>query len=748
MTLLKRSLLVYLLVVFVSLNANEIIIGSGEKGKGYYSLASSIQKVLKKYKFKKQVKIIPSSGSTENLIKLNNGEIDLAITQNDVAFFAENAISSFEDNPIEDLFSVISFYQEPIFILTNQKNINNIEQLVNHKINIGQLQSGIRDTAIVLFKAIELWNNFVPYRKGIDESIEMLISGKLQAILLNHIDDNIKKQIRDNKLFLVPISDRLDTKLHNTYPYFVKFNYETENDEKVSTISVMSMLVANSSIDERDLSDMLTILHDHYDELVFPSTTHKSTNHFRGNSLHNWHPATISLLVSRGIPYDTGDRFNIYFLYMLLALFLLAILAVLMGVFILHHADLFHRFNGSYTIVNKLKRVYLFAIGHKYILLLSVLVTVYVSSILLIKYFEHQWAITHYALSDFDNLSLTECFSWLFVFGSSGYNDNIFPSSEGARLVTSLVPLFGVGGVIALIGLVTFDQFKKYFMEVNGLAVNRIKDHIILCGWNDKAHFIVENLLHKNLSKKKQIVILAEDKYENVLKKYEFDPMHVFYIKGRAVDRDDLRRANVSEADIAIVISDNQLEDPDARTILKVLTIEKFSLELEESGERKGRSNIHTIAEIADPQNIQIAEDAGVDQIISLGSIESKIFTQAVLNPGVAKFMNEIMTYNDQNDIYSFAVTSDSLLFDKTYDEILLILRRYNILLLSINVENRKIKKEVDLIIEEYGLGGPIITNPFKPNEIAYKTRIDDLVIVLAQYEKSLLKALADLDTK
>ena len=277
------------------------------------------------------------------------------------------------------------------------------------------------------------------------------------------------------------------------------------------------------------------------------------------------------------------------------------------------------------------------------------------------------------------------------------------------------------------------------------MGVKRVKDHIILCGWNDNAHFIINNLLHKNIIHKKQVVILADMQYEEPIKKYAFDPMYVFYVKGEATVREDLLRANITEADIAIVISDNKLPEADAKNILKVLTIEKYCTELEETGKRVGRSNIHTIAEIANPQNISIAEDAGVDQIISLGNIESKIFTQAVQNPGVAKFINEIVTYNEQNDIYSFAISSSSQLYNKTYDEILFILRKYKILLLSINVENKKSKAQTEEIMKKFNLKNPVITNPFNDSSSKYRTHENDLIIVLAQYEKIVVDALKKL---
>ena len=742
----RRAIFLLCIFLFSSLLANDtLLLGSGSKGKGYYALAHSIQKVLKENNCTTEIRVKETSGSADNLMRLQNGEIDMAIVQNDTAFFAENGMFLFHDKPVENIETVISFYKEPIFIITNQKNINNIYQLSNQRINIGLRRSGLQASAKVLLKSTRVWESINPYYRDADKSIQLLLYNTVQAIFLNYIDENIRKKIEKKELFIVPISERLIKKLNKTFSYFSAYEYQVDNFEKITTLSVTSILVADKEVDPKTIYTIAQILNEYYALLVFPVGFEKLDKHFIANPLKQWHSGVLDYFQKNHMNLTDSDEIDIYVLYMILAVLIMIVLLTTISLFLLYHADVFHRFSGSHMIIDMLQRLYLSISRHKYLFLGVVLVMAYLMCVLLIKYFEHKWAISNNILSTFDELSLYKNLSWLFVFGSSGYNGNLFPSSEEGKLVVSLVPLLGIGGIFAFVGLITFDQFKKYFLEVNGMGVRRVKDHIILCGWNDNAHFIVENLLHKNISSKRQIVILADMAYEEPIGKYKFDPMYVSYIKGQAISRDDLMRANIIEADIAIVISDSNMSDPDARTILKILTVERFCLELEEDGKRTGRANIHTIAEIADPQNIRIAEDAGVDQIISLGNIESKIFTQAVQNPGVAKFINEIMTYNEQNDIYSFPITEESQLFGKTYDEILYMLRKFNILLLSINVENRKIKKEVEEVMQKYQLENPVITNPFREGERQYPTHEGDLIIVLAQYEESVTKALKSL---
>ena len=743
---MKFKLLWIFLTLFLSLlTANDTLtLSSGVPEKGYDNLAKSIQNILKNSDFNTTIITKNSSGSIENLKRIANGEADLAIVQSDTAFYAENGNYVFKDSPIDNLTSIITFYQEPLFIITNQTGINNINQLANFRINIGLRNSGVESTSQVLFKSIGLWDKLSKYHYKPDKSIQALLKNRVQAILLNYIDAPLKQKIKEKKLFIVPISKKFVDKLKKTFSYFSLYKYNL-NDESTSTIAVTSLLVANKDIDENKIYQLTKLIDSNYKDLRFPKGFKKNKEHFLQNPIENWHQGTLKYLNEKNIKHSEKRHFDLYILYLFLAIVILIIITLLITMYILHHTDLFHRYRGSHTAIELLQKIYFKLSKYKYISLSIFIILLNIVSAVLIKYFEHNWALDNGTFNSFDNLSLIKTLWWFFIFGSSGYDNNIFPSSNGGEFIASLAPMLEFSSILALLSLLTYDKIIKHLTEANGMGVKRVKDHIILCGWNDNAHFIINNLLHKNIIHKRQVVILADMQYEEPIKKYAFDPMYVFYVKGEATVREDLLRANITEADIAIVISDNKLPEADAKNILKVLTIEKYCAELEEAGKRVGRSNIHTIAEITNPQNISIAEDAGVDQIISLGNIESKIFTQAVQNPGVAKFINEIVTYNEQNDIYSFAISSSSQLYNKTYDEILFILRKYKILLLSINVENKKSKAQTEEIMKKFNLKNPVITNPFNDSSSKYRTHENDLIIVLAQYEKIVVDALKKL---
>jgi len=555
----------------------------------------------------------------------------------------------------------------------------------------------------------------------------------------------MKELITKEEFYIIPIPSQLIKKLQKTFPYFTTHKYTLNESESVSTIAVRAILITTADMDVGKVYEITDILVNTYESLLFPDKYHTPKSElFHIDTPIDWHDGVQLYFEKNNITSSSSVILDRYFWYIIVAAVLIIVVLLFIFSIVMYHLGWLYTLNDNSKFLIFLRKIYLYAIKYKYVLIIIFMTVGYAVSILIIKYFEHVWALEHNIASTFDENPFVESLLWLFIFGSTGYNGDFFPNSSEGKLIVSLVPMVGLGGFFALVGLVTSDQIKKYILEGKGMSRVNFKDHIIVCGWNDKTPLLLKNLTHEDSSNKKQIVILANNIDFNPIDKFNLNKEYIKYVSGVGTDRESLKRANLAEADTAIIVSDIQSSDPDAITILNVLTIEKFSTELEKNGERVDRNGIYTIAEIIDSNNNQIAEDANVDQIITLGDVESKIFIQAVQNPGVVKFIDEIFSYNDFNEIYSIIADKDCKLLGKTYDEILLILRKHNILLLSINLDSPRTRgagHHAESIVEQYQLNRTIITNPITKNEQEYRLHHKDTLIVLARDEKDILEA-------
>jgi len=733
--------LFFLSILSIYAFAAAFTIASSPKGTSYYILAQSISDIAR---VENQQEILPlaTNGSVENIKLLLNKKADFAIVQNDIAFFAKNAHQPFIEHN-DNLQLVLPLFKEPIFVLTNAKGVNALSQLKNKKIAIGDIESGLSESAKVVLNSINILDSIQIDQVPEDVSVKKLKNGILDAIFVNNLTPSLKEEINKEKLFIVPISKTLVHKLQNTFPYFETHKFTLENQEIVSTIAVRSILITRNDLDTQTIFSFIQLLTKHYNNLIFPDAYHTDLNElFKIDTQLDWHDGVQEYFNQHKIITSSDKIFNKYFWYIFIAtIFSIAIILFVLAL-TLYKLGWLNRFQNSQSLIALLQRIYFYTFKYKYILLLSFIMLSYSIAVLIIKYFEHSWAIEHNVISVFDENPFLESSLWLFIFGATGYNGDFFPNSSEGKLLVSLIPMFGLGGFFALIGFITSDQIKKYILEAKGMAKINFNNHIIVCGWNDKTKLLIENLTHNNLSIKKDIVILTDNLDYNPVEKHDFNSQFVKYVFGSPTSRESLDKANIQEASTAIIVSDNNSSDPDARTILSVLSIERYCDDLTEQKIRDSNNDIYTIAEIVDPANTQTAKDARVDQVISLGDIESKIFTQSVQNPGVIKFIDEIFTYDDFNDIYSFSITQECKLIGKNYDEILLILRNHEILLLSINIEANRTPQETDIICQKNDLKRSVITNPINLNEKNYKLLENDLLIVLAKYEERVAQAL------
>jgi TRAP transporter TAXI family solute receptor len=733
----------FFLLTFLSLFAFSapLKIASSPKGTSYYVLAQSISNVEKIEK-KQEILPVATNGSVENIKLLLEKKVDLAIVQNDIAFFAKNAHQPFI-NQHNNLQLILPLFKEPIFVITNKKGINSLTQLRNRKIAIGDKESGLSESAKVILNSINILDSMQIYQVPESLALTKLQEDSFDAIFVNNLTEELKDKINEEKLFIVPISKTLVHKLKNTFPYFETHKFTLKNQEIISTIAVRSILITRSDLDVQTVYSIIQLLTKHYNDLIFPDAYHTNLNElFRIDTQLDWHEGVKKYFTQHKIITSSDQIFNKYFWYISIASVFFIVVFIFVLILTLYKLGWLNRLPRNQAIISLLQKMYFYSFKYKYLLLLSFIVLSYSIAVLIIKYFEHSWAIEHNVISIFDENPFVESSLWLFIFGATGYNGDFFPNSSEGKLLVSLIPMFGLGGFFALIGFITSDQIKKYILEAKGMAKINFNKHIIICGWNDKTKLLIENLTHDNLSVKKDLVILADNLDFNPIEKYNFNSQFVKYVAGAATSRESLDKANIQEASTAIIVSDNNSSDPDARTILSVLAIERYCDDLAESGIRDPKNDIYTIAEIVDPNNTQTARDARVDQVISLGDIESKIFTQSVQNPGVIKFIDEIFTYDDFNDIYSFSIAPECKLIGKNYDEILLLLRKHEILLLSINIEANRTPQETRKVCQNNNLNRSVITNPINVDEKNYKLMKNDLLIVLAKYEKRVTQAL------
>ncbi len=207
----------------------------------------------------------------------------------------------------------------------------------------------------------------------------------------------------------------------------------------------------------------------------------------------------------------------------------------------------------------------------------------------------------------------------------------IGPETVGGRLVAAVLMVVGVGilGIFsATVASVLVDRRLKLGW---GMSSFQFTDHIILCGWNHRAHVILREFAAEPVTAQAKIVVIADVPNKPI----ESD--QVYFIRGEATD-ETLRRANLVQARTVVILSDERLDEQnrDARTVLTTLTVESIN------------PQVYTIVELVDEKHVPYCRRAQANEIIVGSELASRLISRAVTNPGISRVVAELLSMEDQ----------------------------------------------------------------------------------------------------
>ncbi|MFP4308458.1 MAG: potassium channel family protein, partial [Desulfococcaceae bacterium] len=232
-----------------------------------------------------------------------------------------------------------------------------------------------------------------------------------------------------------------------------------------------------------------------------------------------------------------------------------------------------------------------------------------------------------------------------------GYGD-ISPATLGGRLVGITIMVAGIGFLGTLTATIASIFVENRLLENRGMHATEMKDHFIICGWNFRGQKIVEELRADPKCRHLPLVVLAD------LPEKPVQDSRLHFIAGE-VEADTLKRANIDEARVVIVLSDERLNaySRDAKTVLTTLTIESVN------------PNVYTCVELMDERNVPHCKRAHADEIIVAGELAANLLVQAALDHGITRMISELVSNRVGEELFKVPLPAD--LAGKTFFEAL-----------------------------------------------------------------------------
>jgi len=283
-----------------------------------------------------------------------------------------------------------------------------------------------------------------------------------------------------------------------------------------------------------------------------------------------------------------------------------------------------------------------------------------------------------------DKLGFFDALWWSFVTVTTvGYGD-ISPTTPGGRVVGIILMMLGIGFLGVLTATIASVFIENKLMENKGMKTALVKGHLVICGWNFTGPDVVAELRADQKCKDVPIVLIAQ------LNEKPINDPNLQLIRGE-VNPESLERANLKEAQAAILLSDEHLDAyvRDAKTILNTLTIKSLY------------PDVYVCVELVESKNVEHCKRAKADEIIVVGELSTNLLVQAALDHGITHMITELVSNRYGNDLYK--IRPPSSLVGQTFFEVMCELKKsHGILCLA--VENKKDRKlianpDVDYLI-------------------------------------------------
>ncbi len=280
----RLSILSVLLVLVISVvagcgdSASEkkfLNIATGGTAGTYYPIGGAMAEILNNNIEGMNASAQSTGATVANINMLQEGSVDLAIVQNDIAYYAANGIEMFDGKKIDNLRGIASLYPETCQIITlDATGIKSIAELKGKRVAVGAMGSGAEANARQILEAYGItYDDIDEQFLSFSEAANALKDGNVDAAFLTagYPTAAVQDIASQNPIRVLPVeADKADA-LIAKYPFYTKVVIPAGTyagfEEDVPAISVMAMLVCTDKIDEQMGYDITKALFSNLDRI-------------------------------------------------------------------------------------------------------------------------------------------------------------------------------------------------------------------------------------------------------------------------------------------------------------------------------------------------------------------------------------------------------------------------------------------------------------------------------------------------
>ena len=298
-----------------SAQAQNISIATGGTGGVYYPLGGGMAAVLSKYVAGMQATAEVTGGSVANLQLVGTGKPYLAMTMVDAGLDAYKGQEKFQGKPVPVRTLMVMYPNRMHVVSVEGTGVKSMQDLKGKRVSTG---SGGSATEVMAFRVIEAAGldkdkDMKRERLGVAESVNALKDRKIDAFFwVGGLPTAAVTDLANSPGATIQMIDHADLvpamnkKWGNLYvkdaiPKEIYKGMKADNQQA----TVMNLLVAHASMDEKTAYEIVKAVFEHRDELI---RVHKEAANFtlanqKGEAAGGipWHPGAIKFYAEKGV---------------------------------------------------------------------------------------------------------------------------------------------------------------------------------------------------------------------------------------------------------------------------------------------------------------------------------------------------------------------------------------------------------------------------------------------------------------
>lgn len=241
----------------------------------YYAFGGLVAQMYSEKVDNVKVTIHSSGASKANIFEIADGEADIAMVQNDVAYYAYNGTDLFAEDGAEKDFSVMAAAYAEVCQVIATGDITSIEDLKGKKVSVGDAGSGTEFNARQILEAYGLtFEDITPYNLSFGDSAEALKDAKIDAFfcVAGAPTTAIVDLCTTKDVNLLEVDDAHAAALMDSYPFYTQYTVPGGSyngiDNDVKTVAVKATFIVSNQISEEAVYIMTKALFENKDSIA------------------------------------------------------------------------------------------------------------------------------------------------------------------------------------------------------------------------------------------------------------------------------------------------------------------------------------------------------------------------------------------------------------------------------------------------------------------------------------------------